>query len=78
MLQKQDFIGITSKTAIVRLLEMMGFVYKRTRGHHIYEHCQTKGKVTIPNKVTIEAIGTRISIFNQAFFGSCMQEGKGD
>jgi predicted RNA binding protein YcfA (HicA-like mRNA interferase family) len=76
MPQRQDFVDTTSKNVIVRFVEMMGYAYKRTGRHHVYEHQQTGGKVIVPNSV--EAVGTRLSIFRQAFFGSRPQEGKGD
>lgn len=62
--ERQDFQEAVKRRVIVRMLERMGFVYERTGRHDIYHHCETSGQVVVPHSV--EALGTRLSIFNQA------------
>lgn len=61
---------------IVRLLEQMGFLYTRTGRHAIFQHPEASGQVVVPHSV--QATGTRGSIYNQAMEVLGRREGKED
>lgn len=61
---KRPLIEAVKRPLIVKLLEMMGFEYKRTGRHPIFHHPETPGQVVVPHSV--QAPGTRGSIFDQA------------
>lgn len=63
---KQDFLEVTKRNAIIRMLELMGFKIKRTgKGSHvIYENEMTGNHAVVPQHV--DKIGTRLNIFEQA------------
>lgn len=74
MPEKQDFQNALKRQIIVRMLEQMGFVFKRTGRHPIYQHRETSGQVVVPNSV--EKPGTRGSIYNQAYLAARKHENK--